>query len=483
MPVSDPNPLYQQNRDKWKLVRDCVEGSASVKRARAYGSNTQGADPRNSLYNMEGSKYLPVPNQEDTSTENRNRYIAYRDRANFVNFTSNTKDGLIGMATRVEPQIELHQSIQHMEDNATGSGMGIVGLYNRTLSEVLEVGRYGLLVDYPQNEDENGKTIAQTQGLECYVKCYPAESIINWKTDNYNGQKRLTMVVLAEDVEKESEDGFKCDVETWHRVLYLNDGVYEQQMYDADDNIYGDPIIPRDYSGNVWREIPFCFVGTVDNDPVPDNAVLYDLAEVNIAHYRNSADFEESCFMVGQPTPVLTGLTKAWVEDVMDGEVHIGSRSAIMLPEGGNAVLMQAGSNQMPENGMKMKEEQMVKIGAKIISDRGGNETAEAARIRFAGQTSKLSTIVNNIEKAFEKIFEWSMMFMGGSGENTIELNRDFYDSSANPQMIMAQIQLLDRAVIAKADVRDNLKEMGVLNPDRTDEEIDVEMETSNPLI
>jgi hypothetical protein len=61
--------------------------------------------------------------------------------------------------------------------------------------------------------------------------------------------------------------------------------------------------------------------------------------------------------------------------------------------------------------------------------------------------------------------------------EIVYEMNREFYAKTADPQLIVAQIQLLDRGVIAMQDVRYTLREHGVLSPDRTDEDIDAEAE------
>ena len=59
--------------------------------------------------------------------------------------------------------------------------------------------------------------------------------------------------------------------------------------------------------------IPFSFVGADNNDATVDESPLYPLAQLNVAHYRNSADYEQSLFIVGQATPVFTGLTDEWV--------------------------------------------------------------------------------------------------------------------------------------------------------------------------
>lgn len=482
MPVTQPSKIYQSNINKWRLVRDCCEGSIAVKSGRQIENNSSSA-----LGSEPGTLYLPAPNPEDNSNTNRLRYIAYRTRANFVNFTGHTLEALIGMVCRKEPKIELPTSIEDMQYDANGEGESLYSVIKRTLSEILKTGQQGILTDYPTTEP--GLTAAQTAGIKPFLKPYCAESIINYRTKMIAGRMVVCMVVLKEEIDVYIDE-FTSEPGKQYRVLMLNDeNVYVQRLYNEDGELLvdedGNPdIIPRQANGAVWNEIPFVFVGAMNNDPTPDKSPLYDLAEINISHYRNSADYEESCFLVGQPTPVLSGLTQSWVKDVLKGEVNLGSRGAIPLPEGGSAALLQASANQMPAEGMTMKEKQMIQIGAKIITDSGQAETAEAAKIRFAGQNSKLGTIVGNINEAYEKSLEWAVLFAGGNeSEIEIELNNEFYDKVIDPQLLMAKIQLLDRQVISIADVREHLRKAGDIAQDRDDQDIQDDINEVNPLI
>ena len=486
MPASDQHRLYTQNKDRWQLVRDCVEGSDAIKTAKARGVSTDdNKQTITGIHNLSGSRYLPVPNPSDDSKENIDRYQQYKLRASFVNFTGHTKDGFTGMIGRKKSVIELDASVEELKENSDGTGQSLQQLIQAIISDTLETGRYGLLADFPVSEA--GQTAAQTNGLQATIKRYPAESIINWRESVIDSQSVLTMVVLSEQVEKVGEDGFSVEVVTHHRVLLLEDGIYIQRLYDEDGDLIVDKagnsdLIPRKSDGSNWTEIPFQFIGSEDNSPTPDKAPLYDLAEVNISHYRNSADFEESSFLVGQPTPVISGLTQSWVDEVLKSGVNFGSRSAILLPSEANAQLLQANSNQMPDRGMELKEDQMIKIGAKIITDGGGVETAESAKIRFAGQNSKLGVLVTNVENGALNVVIWCMEFMGGSGENTLEVNRDFYEATVNPQVLVANMQLLDRNIIAKSDLRKNLRGSGLIEAERTDEEIDEEIGDIDPI-
>ena len=484
MPVDTPRQEYTKNLKKWQLVRDCDEGASAIK-SRAKGSEgLLGGQP--------GTAYLPPPNSSDGSSENKLRYRAYVERASYVNFTGHTKEGMLGMVFRRPCTVEVDPNIEYMIDDANGDGLSLEQMIKDAAGETLMVGRYGLLVDYPSAPLGITDAEVRALNLRANILPYPAESIINWKTESYGGVKRLTMVVLREPTMKYSEDGFEATECIYHRVLRLDDGIYVQNLYDENNEIilFGterEPeekgeyeaaeynIYPRKMDGSLWDEIPFIFVGSINNDESVDKAPLYDIAELNISHYRNSADYEESSFLVGQPTPVFSGLTQSWVEQNMSAGISLGSRSGIMLPEGGSAQLLQASENQMPLKGMEIKEMQMVKIGTRIIQDQGGVETAEAAKIRFSGQNSKLGSIIINIEEAFYKCLWWAMDYMGGTAEPVIIVNKEFYDASVDPQLLMAQIQLMDRGVIAKDDIRHLMRRSNLIDAERTNEMLDDE--------
>jgi hypothetical protein len=481
MPASDQHKLYVKNKDIRKLVRDCVAGSDAIKTARRTDSTEQGG-----IYNSMGSQYLPVPNPNDDSIENQDRYAAYRARATFINFTGYTKDGLMGMVARKPTEIDLDASIKYAELNVNGSGLTLQGMTQSVIGNLLETGQDGLLVDFPMSA---GGTQMQTLGLRAIIKQYPAESIINWRVETIDSIDTVVMVALAEEVTRVAADGFSVDDVTYTRVLCLNeDGDYIQKLYNEHDELLVNEagesdIFIKKADGSNWKEILFVAVGSENNDLIPDKSPLYDVAEINIGHYRNSADFEESSFLVGQPTPVFSGLNEGWVKNVMKGGIQIGSRAGVLLPENGSAMLLQASENQMPSAGMDRKEEQLVKIGAKIISDKGGVETAEASRIKFAGQNSKLGLVIINTELAFEQCFLWMMGFQGSTGENVFNINKQFYEATVDPQLLIANMQLLDRQVIAKTDVRRMMRKGGLIEHDRTDEDIDGEVEAVSPVI
>lgn len=84
------------------------------------------------------------------------------------------------------------------------------------------------------------------------------------------------------------------------------------------------------------KEIPFTFVGAQNNDPSIDESPLYDIAMINLGHYWNSAEYEDSVFWCGQAQPWISGLDEQWRDGMEKNAVYVGSRAPMMLSAGGS---------------------------------------------------------------------------------------------------------------------------------------------------
>jgi hypothetical protein len=455
MPIETENPEYTECLPKWTLVRKCVAGAQAVRR--------------------EGTVFLPDP--DPYVLDKDVRYNPYRKRAQFLNVTARTRNAMVGMAFRRPPEYDL-TGIEYIEENANGSGTNLEQLAKIVVGDLLEVGRIGLLSDYPSAEQGMSKEQISQLGLKATIKLYTAENIINWKTTVINGESVLSLVNLMETYELE-HDVYSQETEKQFRVLKLVDGIYTQELYR--DDILIESFQPR-ANGSTLKYIPIVIAGTYSNDPAVDDAALYDIAEINIGHYRNSADYEEGVFLHGQPMlHIDTGNTSAAEFEALNPNgIEVGARRGIATTGGGSAALLQAASNGAAYEAMKMKEEQMVSIGARMIESGGQAETAEAARIKHAGDNSVLTNIVQNASDAIELSLSWVANYMGLTVEPEYKINDDFYDKTINPQMLMAKIQLMDRGVIAPEDVRMTLRKAGEI--EREEEDIIGDSEAVSPV-
>ena len=476
MPASTKNPTYHMYYDTWQQTRDAVKGSVAIKEKRARYLPVPDGET-----GSEGATNLRYANEEHKGTGTL-RYRNYIKRAVYTNFTGRTKNALVGAVFRKDPTIVVPAGLEYLIDDATGDGLSINQLAKDELSNLLEVGRAGFLVDYPQADQGLSVEDVDLLDLRASIVPYTAEQIINWKLDAYGGRKLLTLIVLEEDY-PDDDDEFGHEKKKQQRILRLSDEGYSQQIY-RDEMPYSEQFFPTKADGSKWFEIPFVFCGSKNNDASIDDAPLADIAEVNLAHYRNSADYEESCFITGQPTLFIThSLSAEQFAEYNPNGIKLGSRAGHVLGETGSATLVQAEANNIVREAMNSKLNEMVAIGARIVTDRGQNETAEGARIRFASENSVLGDVVNNLSEALFTCIIWVGEFMGFDGDTEFYLNTEFYDKSVDPQLIMSMVTLLDREIIGEADIFDRLKSAGLIEPGRTLDMVKSERGLNNPLI
>jgi hypothetical protein len=461
--------------DTWQQTRDAVKGSVAIKEKRARYLPVPDGET-----GSEGATNLRYANEEHKGTGTL-RYRNYIKRAVYTNFTGRTKNALVGAVFRKDPTIVVPAGLEYLIDDATGDGLSLNQLAKDELSNLLEVGRAGFLVDYPQADQGLSVEDVDLLDLRASIVPYTAEQIINWKLDAYGGRKLLTLIVLEEDY-PDDDDEFGHEKKKQQRILRLSDEGYSQQIY-RDEMPYTEQFFPTKADGSKWFEIPFVFCGSKNNDASIDDAPLADIAEVNLAHYRNSADYEESCFITGQPTLFIThSLSAEQFAEYNPNGIKLGSRAGHVLGETGAATLVQAEANNIVREAMNSKLNEMVAIGARIVTDRGQNETAEGARIRFASENSVLGDVVNNLSEALFTCILWVGEFMGFDGDTEFYLNTEFYDKSVDPQLIMSMVTLLDREIIGEADIFDRLKSAGLIEPGRTLDMVKSERGLNNPL-
>lgn len=437
----------------YQLIDDCIKGQRRIK--------------------LRGVAYLPTPDPLDLSEENAQRYEDLKTRALFYNVVQSTLNGYVGEVFARDPVAELPPALDVLSEDASGGGLTLLQLAKRATRYTLSKGRAGILADFPQTD--SGLTAAELADVKPVITIYDAANIINWRVDSDMSDGKLAMVVLSEQYD-DSRDEFIVESKQQFRVLRLTDGVYTSQTY-RDGSAVSDPVTPTDKSGNSFDAIPFTFIGSENNDAEIDHPPLLSLANVNIAHYRNSASYEEGVYMLGQPTLVLAGLTKEWVEKVLKGSVRIGSRGAVLLGENSSAEILQMEANGAAFEAMEHKERQMVALGGKLAEQKQVQRTATEAGNDNASETSVLSSVVKNVTAALEFALTKAAMFTVGDVQVSYKLNTEFSISRMSAQERQQLVAEWQTGGVSFSEMRAALRKSGVatLDDDEAKEEIDAE--------
>lgn len=460
MPVNKTKHEYDKYLDIWKKCRDAAEGQEVI--------------------HEQGSVYLPKLTGQ-TSKE----YKSYVDRALYYNATQRTIDAMTGLLFRKDPNLSLPSAMDDWISNIDFNGNDLKSFAEDLAEEVITVGRYGLLVEYPnvnvvREGDELSQKDFEDNNIRPFFAKYVAESIINWRTKTVNNQSILSMVVLKEQIEEPSvNDEFDTNSQTVYRVLDLDEetGSYRQRLF-LDNTLNNNfTLLSEIYptkNGENLKFIPFFIVSANGLENDIKKPPILDLVNVNISHYRSTADLEHGAHFTALPTAVITGHSPEKDSDPK----KIGAATAWILSEQDAKVsfleFTGTGLNAL-EKRIDKKEQQMATLGARMLaSEKASSETYETHLIKRQGENSALSSIAQSVSDAILSALtvaaDWSGYGDLANMEYTI--NKDFIPKKMSSVDLLALLQTYQSGALPFEEFVRNLQEGEIIDSEKTPEEI-----------
>lgn len=436
MPVNSTHNQYAANLGRWQRVRDTITGEDAVK--------------------LRASTYLRMP-----PAMNFAERVEYAKSALFLPATGRTLDGLTGAIFRKAPRVELPGRASDLTDNADGRGTPFVPFAKALTREVVSVGRAGVLVDVPSN------------GGDPYLSWYAAESIINWREQIVDGKPTLIMVVLREN-HSLPKDGDRFEVETSERFRVIEmarvDGrsqpvavvsVFERSrgMRDEYVLVQGPTVLTR--RGAPLDFIPFVFLGPTSLDPGIEQSPLLGLADVNLSHFRTSAEHENALWFAGFPVFTVAG---RFADSDGDTELTAGSGVVWQLEENAQASVLQGSADNVGAltEALDRKQTQMAVLGARLLEpQKAGVESAEAIGLRHRGENSLLASIADTMGRGLSRALSFAAWWMGTvdkpEGGASVILNSDFVEAPMSADQVLKLVAAWQQGGIGAEVLHHNL--------------------------
>ncbi len=446
------HPTFERWSGAYQKIRDVLDGQDQVQ--------------------SQGELYLPRPEGMSGSA-----YSAYVKRASFYAVAERTLSGLAGAITRTPPILELPPRLDTMRENATFEGNSFSVLLEEVVSEVLSIGRIALVLDYPAA----GAKVAEAP----YISTFRAEGILDWREEVVGGRKKLTYLRLHED-----NDDLRDEVEQ-HLVLTLEPaytirryhvttqrnglGINQTTEVQIDDDVV--PVV----NGSPLFDIPAVIISPYNLKVDVEKPPFLDLVNVNLAHYRNSADYEHSLFLTSQPTPWVAGAINE-----KNKPSTIGSGAFWVLPEGATCGVLEitgAGIGSI-KDAMEGKIAQMASLGARMVYlGKGRNETSDTASLRVKDELSLLASTVSMVEAGLLKLLrlaaEWTQP--GTADQVVLRMHRDFVSSQMDAGTLTALVKAWQSGALSHDSLLWNLKKGELVDPNRSLEEEQALIETETP--
>lgn len=409
MPVTTTHPDYDRHLPEWRAIDAALAGEAAIK-----------ADAKN----------LPKPSgmaaAEKLDPDNAYLYKGYTERAQYEHWVRDSLRVMMGLVSRLAPEIELPDGMMDMVENATDDGFSLRQLFMRVVRQSISYGRVPLLT----NVDDAGNP---------YISAYQAQSAINWKLGDQDGRNDLILAVMREARSKD-EDEFSHDTVTVYRVFVMRDGVCFTRVEDED----GKPIEAErhlgtsDSGGRIVRSleyVPIVYCGSTDNSPEVDEVPLLSMARAAIKSYQLSADYFSALHYTSHPQPWVSGL---------DGNKEItvtGPSAAWDLGENGSCGYLEftGAGIEAVRQAMIDQKNAALEAGAKVMDV--GVESGEARKARQNDQHATLHSIVVTAAEAIEQCLRYAAEWTGRDPEKVkFTVDPTFVLPEIDPQ-VAQQIQ------------------------------------------
>lgn len=432
MAVDKRHPLYDKYIDTWEKCFDAYEGQDSIK--------------------SKGSRYLPklsghlADTTHAVTADDRSRgkgllqteseYRLYLQRAIYYNYVKKICNGLNEQLFRKQVKINVPTALQPIVDVFTHDGKSLKTAVKESNKNIFLQYRDILVLDLPKVDYDAGP-ISQEEAdqinIRPYAVYYRADQVINWNYEVINNRLELTRVIIEENVQEQDPDDEFGEVDILqYRVLDLGDeenyGRYRIRIFREQDgkmDVFGEEIYPM-VRGNYLDYLPCYFLTQKGISDDLDYPMLNDAVDINIAHYINSADYENAINITGSPTPVVIGYDSQ--DD--DEPISLGSSRALMLQgQNANAFYMEY-KGQGPSaiaSAMDKKVDALSVIASRMLqNDPKGIESAETAQIHRSAEQGLLASMALSLSEAYEIILYTIADWMGVTGEITVLFNTDY---------------------------------------------------------
>jgi hypothetical protein len=324
--------------------------------------------------------------------------------------------------------------------DVTMTGMSVFQWIKHLATAVVSTGRMVTVIDY------NPETARP------YLATYKATDVLNWATSLVNGRRTLSLLIVRE--REEVLDGFRVDTRDRYRSYRLVDGQVLYRTWTENDEKGHDgaadaPMLRR---GRPLQRIPAVFHNACHLGPEIGEVPMFDMADINLSHYRTSADLETGRHIAGLPTPWATGV------EADKATLTLGTTKLLTTenPDAkfGFLEFSGAGLSELTK-ALEEKERQMAVLGARLLFDaKKDAESFDTVKLRAASEGAALGNIAGHLTVTASEAMQWFYWWQRTEEdptqiEATVLINQDFVETAIDPATLQALVSAFQQNAIS----------------------------------
>ena len=282
-----------------------------------------------------------------------------------------------------------------------------------------------VLVDTPKpvpRDDGQALNAAEekTQNIRPYLVPVLAENLIGFRSESINGIQVLVQIRIRESVMvSDPLDEFAETKVDQIRVIDI--GMVRIYRKDAG----GEKWVLFDEWLTTFKVIPLVPFYADRTSFMEATSPLMDLAHLNVDHWQKSSDLSNILHLIQVPILVATGVAE-------DQSIKVGPNTLVKFKDDSatlSFVEPTGNGTQLGIASLERIEEQMAVMGASMLVDKPGDQTATAKAINEGGSNSDLAAIAKNFEDTLNTTFALMLVVMGTTDDSSLpqaQMNTDY---------------------------------------------------------
>jgi len=446
--ITAPAVAYMAMEDRWQLITDLLGGTLAMRE--------------------NAHRWLPQePKEHDVVYRNRvSRTVLFEAFGQTVRVLRSTP-----FKKPVHLSEDTDERIKELEDNVDLGGTSLGAFAEDCLDDCLGYGLAHILTDFPDLaglQEQRGVpfTLADetSMGLRAYLVRIPPPNLFSWAGGRRGGGESLDEIRFF-DSRLERKGDFGQEVVRLVRVYRPN----LWQVWAESDK---DEWVLESEGVNTLGKVPLTTVYVNREGLLVADPPLEALAWLNLRHWQSQSDQDNILHIVRVPQLFGAG----FAEGTLTG-ASIGPNSVLSSPDPTAKLSYIEHSGKGIEaglNDLKDLRERMRIVGARMLVQMPGNQTATAKAIDTASSDSELQAIVRRLEQGLEKALALAAEWQGWGDDVNIDvqIDQDFglaINETSDLEVLKAARQNLD---IDQGTFLEEIQRRGVLAPGRDLEDV-----------
>jgi len=387
--LARPHPRFVEMSRRWEKITDLLEG---VKHMRT-----------------KGELYIPKMQNESTTD--------YKMRVEETELYPGLKRALdrvlsLPFSQMVTLEGELPEVLKPLEMDIDEDGTDLT-LFTRDVAEdAVAYGKTHILTDFPvQIDDDSGEAVVVSKAQEDELNRrprlvhIPARSLFSWQEGRVNGKHVLTEIRYFNtryEVDEDQDDA----IVTVQQIIILSLTTFE--VHEARNDTDGFELVS---DGPVtWEEIPLTIMYTNKTGFMTARSPLEELADANIAHWRDTSLHTAS--VNGSRTTLW--FFKGFSKEEVEKNIAMGARAFVCHDDMESDVKAVEHDGKAIDSSRQENdklEQRVDRLGAEPLNQRSSTMVATGIAINNQQATSDiqawLQTIEMGMREAFIEAFNW----------------------------------------------------------------------------